>query len=78
MTDHKLIDDCFRPGAELLRHDLAVALLRERLSPIAITENVALADAGGRILAQHAVGVQPGAGPHQRGGRRLRLRVQGL
>lgn len=59
MTDHKLIDDCFRPGTELLRHDLAVALLRERLSPIAITEIVVLAEAGGRILAQHATASSP-------------------
>jgi molybdopterin molybdotransferase len=38
-----------------MRHDEALAILRERLSPITGTEEVALADAAGRIAAREVV-----------------------
>ena len=48
----KLLDDCFLHDADRLRHDTAVALLSERLSPVTGTEDVAIAQASGRILAE--------------------------
>ena len=47
----RLIDDCFLHDKDRLRHDDAVALLRERLRPVAGEEEVALAQAHGRVLA---------------------------
>ena len=47
----RLIDDCFLHDRDRLRHDDAVALLRERLGPVAGEEEVALAHAHGRVLA---------------------------
>lgn len=49
---HRLRDDCFRHGGKRLRHAEALALLRERLTPSAGTEVVALSDAPGRVLAE--------------------------
>ncbi len=54
-----LIDDCFAPGQELLRHDEAIALLRERVTPIASVQRLALVDAVGRVLAEPAVAGTP-------------------
>lgn len=48
----KLLDDCFLHDRDRLRHDDAIALIGERLSPVAEPESVALADAHGRILAE--------------------------
>lgn len=50
----QLTDDCFAFGDAMLTVDEAVALIRERLRPIAETETVPLAAAGGRILAADA------------------------
>ena len=55
----QLIDDCFRPGQELLRHDEAVALLTARVSPVAGIEQIALGEAAGRILAKPAIARSP-------------------
>lgn len=57
--DPKLIDDCFRPGATLLRHDAAVELLRERLKPIAKIETRPLSAAGIRVLARPVIAAHP-------------------
>ncbi len=46
------MDDCFVHDKHRLRHDDALALLRDRLSTNVGTEAVALADLSGRILAE--------------------------
>ncbi len=48
----KLLDDCFLHDKDRLRHDDAVALILERLSPVAGIGTVALEHAHGRILAE--------------------------
>ncbi len=55
----KLLDDCFLHDKDRLRHDDAVALLRSRITTVVDTEGVAIADAGGRILAQVAKAERP-------------------
>lgn len=50
-----LLDDCFLHDRDRLRHDEALTLLRERLSPIAATEEIALDAANGRIAAVDTV-----------------------
>lgn len=52
MSQRKLIDDCFANPGRLLRHDEATSLLAERMAPVAGIEEVPLAAAGGRILAE--------------------------
>lgn len=47
----RLIDDCFLNDKERLRHEDALAILRERLTPVAGEEEVALEKAHGRVLA---------------------------
>ncbi len=54
-----LVDDCFRPGSQLMRHGEAVALLRSRVTPIAANETVPIEAAAGRILAEPAHARQP-------------------
>ncbi len=51
----QLSDDCFAFDGKLLTVDAALALIAERVSPVVETENVRLADAGGRILAQDLI-----------------------
>lgn len=48
----RLLDDCFLTDKERLRHDEALAILRERVSRVVGTETVPLAEASGRILAE--------------------------
>lgn len=48
----RLLDDCFLHDKERLRHHDAVALLRDRLVPVAGTEDISLTDALNRILAE--------------------------
>ena len=48
----KLLDDCFLHDKDRMRHDDAVAMILERLSPVAGVETVALSDAHGRVLAE--------------------------
>src|SRR5262245_31445221 len=55
----KLIDDCFVSDKPRLRHSEALAILKERIAPVVAGEQVGLADAGGRILAQSIVAVRP-------------------
>jgi len=48
----RLADDCFITDRPRLSHDAAIAILADRLVPIAETEPVDLDAAGGRILAE--------------------------
>jgi molybdopterin molybdotransferase len=52
MAERRLIDDCFLHDRDRLRHEEALAILRERIAPVAGTEIVPLAKAAGRILAE--------------------------
>ncbi len=52
MRQARPLDDCFLHDKERLRHDDALALLKQRLGPLCDVEPVALAAAGGRILAE--------------------------
>jgi molybdopterin molybdotransferase len=51
----QLSDDCFAFGGELMSAAAALALLREKLTPVTDSERVALKDAAGRILAEPLV-----------------------
>ncbi|MGE0203715.1 MAG: gephyrin-like molybdotransferase Glp [Hyphomicrobiaceae bacterium] len=50
-----LLDDCFFHDRDRLRHAEALALLRERMRPVVGTQQVAIAEANGRILAEAVV-----------------------
>jgi molybdopterin molybdotransferase len=56
--DKKLLDDCFLSDRPRLRHDEALAILRDRVRPLVGRERVRLADALNRILADPAVAAQ--------------------
>ncbi len=45
-------NDCFAPGAGLMRHADAIALLKARISPAVETETVNLSAAGSRVLSE--------------------------
>lgn len=47
----RLADDCFVPGASMMRHDDAVALILARVRPVVGTEELPLSAASGRVLA---------------------------
>ena len=49
--DRKLIDDCFLHDKDRLKHDEAIALLKERVRPVVSRETISLDQCGGRILA---------------------------
>ncbi len=49
----RLLDDCFLHDKDRLRHDDVLALLKDRLSPVAEVETVALDRAHRRVLAQN-------------------------
>jgi molybdopterin molybdotransferase len=51
----QLSDDCFAFGGTLLSVDAALALIRDRVTPVVGTESVPLVEASGRILAQDLV-----------------------
>jgi molybdopterin molybdotransferase len=55
----KLIDDCFVHDRKRLRHGEALAILKQRIKPVAGTETVPLAEVAGRILAEPAVAPRP-------------------
>jgi molybdopterin molybdotransferase len=55
----KLIDDCFVHAGRRLRHEEALAILKQRIAPVAGTQTVPLAGAMGRILAEPAVAPRP-------------------
>jgi molybdopterin molybdotransferase len=54
-----LKDDCFLTGSERMRHAEAIALLRERLAPVAKAETVPLHLAASRICAQDILSPRP-------------------
>ena len=56
---NKLLDDCFAHDRERLRHDEALAILKQRVGPVTGMELTSLAEAGGRILAAAAVAPRP-------------------
>ena len=56
--DKKLLDDCFLSDRPRLRHEEALAILRERVRPVVGVERVRLADALNRILAEPTVAAQ--------------------
>ena len=51
----QLSDDCFAFGGELMRADEALAILAQRIAPVASVQPVALKAARGRILAKDVV-----------------------
>ncbi|MBI3451628.1 MAG: molybdopterin molybdotransferase MoeA [Rhodospirillales bacterium] len=51
----QLSDDCFAFGGELMRADKALAILADRIDPVATAETAPLAAARGRILARDIV-----------------------
>ena len=51
-TPPSLINDCFLHDKDRLRHDEAIALLKERLAPVVGNEEISTQEAVGRILAQ--------------------------
>jgi molybdopterin molybdotransferase len=55
----KLIDDCFVLDKDRLPHDEAVAILKSRVRPVVGVEQVALADAAGRFLAEAVASPRP-------------------
>jgi molybdopterin molybdotransferase len=57
--NHKLLDDCFAHDRKRLRHDEALAILRQRVGPVAGKELVGLAEAAGRTLAAPAIAPRP-------------------
>ncbi|MEJ8574402.1 gephyrin-like molybdotransferase Glp [Microbaculum marinum] len=59
MPHRRLLDDCFLHDKDRLRHDEALAILRERLSPVAGIAPVALADALGRVCAEAVTAPRP-------------------
>jgi len=54
-SGRRLIDDCFVHDKDRLRHEDALALIRDRVSRVAQPETVPLAAAAGRILAEPVV-----------------------
>jgi molybdopterin molybdotransferase len=56
---NKLLDDCFGHDNKRLRHGEALAILKQRVGPVAGIERVPLAVAAGRILAEEAVAPRP-------------------
>src|SRR5262245_8430569 len=55
----RLLDDCFAHDKRRLRHDEALAILKERVRPVVGRERLSLAQAAGRILAAAAVAPHP-------------------
>ncbi|MGI9482650.1 MAG: molybdopterin molybdotransferase MoeA [Hyphomicrobiales bacterium] len=55
----RLLDDCFLHDKDRLRHDEVLALLKERLSPVANVEKVPLGDASERVLAEDVTAPRP-------------------
>jgi molybdopterin molybdotransferase len=55
MSARRLLDDCFLTDRERLRHDEALAILRERIRPVVGTETLTLYSALNRILSETVV-----------------------
>src|SRR5215510_6257250 len=56
---NKLLDDCFAHDKKRLRHGEALAVLKQRITPVAGKETVPLAAAAGRIVAEAAIAPRP-------------------
>jgi len=54
-TPRRLANDCFAALDQLMPHDEAMRLLKERITPVVGTEEMALADALGRVLAEDVI-----------------------
>ncbi len=54
-SPRRLANDCFAPSQKLMPHAEAMRLLKERVAPVVGTEEVALADALGRVLAEDVI-----------------------
>ncbi|WP_299814066.1 gephyrin-like molybdotransferase Glp [uncultured Roseibium sp.] len=52
MTGKGLVDDCFAHSKDMLLHDEALAILKERISAVTVPESLPLAKALERILAE--------------------------
>ncbi|MYZ50025.1 molybdopterin molybdotransferase MoeA [Propylenella binzhouense] len=59
MSGRRLLDDCFLTDSERLRHDEALAILRARIGRVVEPEEIALEEAGGRILAETIASPRP-------------------
>lgn len=55
----KLLDDCFLHDKDRLAHDDAIALLKSRLSTMAVIRSLPISEASGRILAYAARAERP-------------------
>ncbi|MEM7289909.1 MAG: gephyrin-like molybdotransferase Glp [Pseudomonadota bacterium] len=55
----QLADDCFIHDKDRLKHEDALALLKDRLEPICDTEEIALSPAAGRLLAEDIFAIRP-------------------
>lgn len=55
----RLLDDCFLHDQDRLRHADALALLADRIMPVTGIEQVGIADAAGRVLAEQVLAVHP-------------------
>lgn len=55
----RLVDDCFRPTEQRLRHADALALLAKRAEPVTGTEAVPLWQANGRVCSEDVVAPYP-------------------
>jgi molybdopterin molybdotransferase len=55
----KLIDDCFVLDKDRVPHREALAILKSRIAPVVSGEQVPLADAGGRFLAEAVISPRP-------------------
>ncbi|HHN73417.1 MAG TPA: molybdopterin molybdenumtransferase MoeA [Thermopetrobacter sp.] len=54
-TPRRLANDCFAALDTLMPHEEAMRLLKERITPVVDTEEVALAEALGRVLAEDVI-----------------------
>lgn len=54
-----LPDDCFAHAKDLMWHDDVIAMLLERLTPVARTEHITLEEAAGRVLAEPVIAPRP-------------------
>ena len=54
-TPRRLANDCFACLHELMSHEKAMRLLRERVAPVVDSEEVPLAEALGRVLAEDVI-----------------------
>ena len=59
MAERRLRDDCFATDRDRLRHDEAIAILRDRVATVVGTETVGIAEAAGRVLAADVISPRP-------------------